>query len=172
MGTSIQRSAAFFNQIIHPLIQTIAFICGSSLLFMMVLVACDVILRFFDRPISGAYELVEYSMAITVSFGVTVCAHQSGHIAVDILTGVLRRRVKQILAALMTLIAIAYTLPIMWMTARQIQDTYGSGVTSAVLRIAVYPFTAIVAFSFVITLIVFIVDLFNIMAEIEKRWTR
>ena len=140
-------------------------------MFMMVLVACDVILRFLNRPIPGAYELVEYSMALTVSFGITVCAHHRGHISVDILTNVLQKRVKQILASLMSLIAIAYTLPIMWMTAKQIQDSYHSGITSSVLHIVVYPFTAVVAFSFVMTTIVFIVDMLNLLAEIEERWT-
>ena len=160
---SIRSTALFSNRIVKPLIRGIGFIGGCGLMFMMVLVACDVILRFFNRPIPGAYELVEYSMALTVSFGVTVCAHHGGHIAVDILTNVLRRRVKQILASIVTLIAIAYTLPIMWMTARQIEDTYHSGITSSVLKIVVYPFTAVVAFSFVMTTIVFIVDLLNLL---------
>ena len=42
---------------------------------MMFLGAADVILRyFFNSPISGAYELVEYMMAIIVPFGLCVCA--------------------------------------------------------------------------------------------------
>ena len=169
---SIQVLAARCNRIIHPLIQFIGFVGGGTLFFMMVLVACDVILRFFNRPISGAYELVEYSMAITVSFSVTVCAHQGGHIAVDIVTEVLKTNVKRVLACLVTILAIAYTLPITWMTASQIQEAYSSGLTSAVLRISVYPFMFIVAFAFLITSIVFIFDLLNLAAEIEKQWTR
>ena len=165
-----QKPAETFSHYIKPLMMTITFIGGCSLLFMMLLVACDVVLRFFNRPISGAYELVEYSMAITVSFGVTICAHQGGHIAVDILTNVLKKSVQRILATIMTLVAIIYTLPIMWMTTQQIQDTYASGLTSAVLRIAVYPFTAVVALAFLFTSIVFIADILKLFAEIEKKW--
>ena len=166
----IQNVSLVGNRIITPLVRVIGVISGSALLFMMVLVACDVILRYFNRPISGAYELVEYAMAITVSFGVTLCAHYNGHIAVDIVTDMLKTSIKQGLACLMTLVAIAYTLPAMWMTARQVQDTYSSGITSAVLQIAVYPFTAIVALSLGITAIIFLVNLLNILAEMEKRW--
>lgn len=150
----------------------ITFVCGCGLIFMMALVACDVILRFFNRPIPGAYELVEYSMALTVSFGVTVCAHNQGHITVDILTSSLREPTQKVLACLMTIIAIIYILPIMWQTTLQIGDMYNSKMTSAVLLISIYPFTAIVAFSFLITMIVFIVDFFNLLTEILSRWTR
>ena len=167
-----QNAASMSNRMIAPLVRVISVISGSALLLMMVLVACDVILRFFNRPISGAYELVEYAMAITVSFGVTLCAHHQGHIAVDIVTDLLSRSVRQVLACLMTLVAIAYTLPMMWMTARQIQETFSSGLTSAVLHIVVYPFTAVVALSFLVTAVVFLINLLNILAEMEKRWTR
>ncbi|MBN2060264.1 MAG: TRAP transporter small permease [Deltaproteobacteria bacterium] len=169
---SFQGVAARCDRIIHPLIRFIGFIAGGTLFFMMVLVACDVILRFFNRPISGAYELIEYSMAVTVSFSVTVCAHQGGHIAVDILTDAFKQTVKRVLACLMTILAIAYTMSITLMTASQIQEVYTTGITSAVLRISVYPFIFSVAFAFLITLIVFFLDLLSLAAEIEKKWTR
>lgn len=169
---TITHASQFLNRTVNPCMRVIAFAAGSGLMFMMVLVACDVILRFFNRPIQGAYELVEYSMALTVSFGVTVCAHNKAHINVDILTNALKETTKKILACLMTIVAIIYTLPIMWQSYLFIQEMYASHMTSAVLRIAVYPFTAIVAFSFVITTLVFIADFFNLMTEISTRWTR
>jgi TRAP-type C4-dicarboxylate transport system permease small subunit len=169
---TIQRTAAFLNRAVTPCVRVIAFAGGCGLMFMMVLVACDVILRFFNRPISGAYELVEYSMAITVSFGITVCSHQGGHIKVDILTDALKKNTKNVLACLMSIVAIAYTLPIMWQALLYIQEMYASNMTSAVLLIPVYPFTAIVALSFIATTIVFIADLFNFLAEIKTQWTR
>ena len=169
---SLQYLTSFLNRVIAPLMRVITFICGSGLIFMMTLVACDVILRFFNRPIPGAYELVEYAMALTVSFGVTVCAHHQGHITVDILTNSLREPTQKVLACFMTIIAIIYILPIMWQTTLQIGEMYNSHMTSAVLLISVYPFTAIVAFSFAITTLVFIVDFFNLLTEIVLRWTR
>jgi TRAP-type C4-dicarboxylate transport system permease small subunit len=167
----IQKIAAFLNRIVDPCMKAIAVIGGCGLMFMMTLVACDVLLRFFNRPIPGAYELVEYAMALTVSFGITVCAHQGGHIRVDILTDVLRKTTQRILACLMTLVAVAYTLPIMWQSSRYIAEMYKSHLTSSVLLIAVYPFVAVVAFSFVITSIVLIAEFFNLMVEIKTRWT-
>ena len=167
----IQKTAAFLNGIVNPCMKVIAVIGGCGLMFMMTLVASDVLLRFFNHPIPGAYELVEYSMALTVSFGITVCAHQGGHITVDILTNVLRKTTQKILACLMTLVAIAYALPIMWQSSRYIFEMYNSHLTSSVLLLSVYPFVAVVALSFVVTTIVLIAEFFNLMVEIRARWT-
>ena len=68
-------------------------------------------------------------------------------------------------------VAVAYTLPIMWQSSRYIAEMYKSHLTSSVLLIAVYPFVAVVAFSFVITSIVLIAEFFNLMVEIKTRWT-
>ena len=90
----------------------------------------------------------------------------------DILTDALKKNTKNVLACLMSIVAIAYTLPIMWQALLYIQEMYASNMTSAVLLIPVYPFTAIVALSFIATTIVFIADLFNFLAEIKTQWTR
>lgn len=165
---TIQQTSDSLNRLVRPLVRAIAFVAGFGLMFMMVLTAIDVILRFLNRPIPGAYELIEYSMAVTVALSVTVCAHARAHITVDIVSQKLKKNAEKLLAALTTMVAVIYSIPILWQSSLQIQEMYASNMTSAVLRVSVYPFTAIVAVSFLFTTIVFIADVFNLLAEMKK----
>ncbi|MFH1491113.1 MAG: TRAP transporter small permease, partial [Pseudomonadota bacterium] len=126
----IRQVSESLNRLAGPLIKATAGIAGVSLFSMMLLVAIDVILRSFKRPVPGTYEVVEYLMALTVSFGIVACAHRGEHIKVDIVTNALAGSVKTTLASLVALITVIYTLPIMWENLLYIQDLYSSRVTS------------------------------------------
>lgn len=165
---AIKQISNSLNRLVRPLVSAIAFVAGVGLIFMMLLTAIDVILRFLNRPISGAYELIEYAMALTVGFSVTVAAHTRTHITVDILTQKLKKNAEKVLAALATLIAAIYAFPCFWQSTLQIKEMHASGMTSAVLRIAVYPFTAVVAISLLFTTIVLLADVFNLLAERKR----
>jgi TRAP-type C4-dicarboxylate transport system permease small subunit len=58
---------------------------GICILAMMFLTCSDVFLRIFQRPITGAYELVGFLGALFVSFSLAHTSFQRGHIAVDFL---------------------------------------------------------------------------------------
>lgn len=167
----IKQALESLNRLAGPLIKVTAFIAGVSLFSMMLLVALDVILRFFKRPVPGTYEIVEYLMALTVSFGIVACAHRGEHIKVDIVTNTLTGSVRNALASLVALITLMYTLPIMWENLLYIQDLYSSRVTSAVLLIPVYPFSAAVAAAFVILCMVFLIDVIGLLEKIKALWT-
>lgn len=162
---AIAQISNSFNRLVQPLVKVVAFAAGFGLLFMMCVTTLDVILRFLKLPLSGAYELVEYGMALTLGFSVTVAAHTRTHITVDIITQKLKRNTEKTLAAAATLVAALYTFPCFWQTTLQIKEMYASKMTSAVLHISVYPFTAIVALSLLLTVVVLIADIFNLLAE-------
>ena len=162
---AITRIASYLNRTIQPLMKVVAFTAGFGLLFMMVLTTVDVVLRFLKLPLSGSYELIEYAMALTLGFSITAAAHTRTHITVDILTQKLKRNTEKVLAAVATLVAAFYTFPCFWQTTLQIKEMHASKMTSAVLHISVYPFTAVVAISLLLTAIVLIADVFNLLAE-------
>lgn len=61
------------------------YIAGLFLMLMMFLTTADVVLRFFKMPVAGAYELIEYMMALIVAFSIAYGEIHKAHINVDIL---------------------------------------------------------------------------------------
>ena len=72
------------RKIADSLIGLSATIGGIGLVFEVVLILSDVVLRFFGAPIKGAQDLSEMSMTIVVFGGMALCDKIGGHVAVDI----------------------------------------------------------------------------------------
>jgi len=68
--------------ILSELMNTFA---GITLTFMMLITVAEVILRYLGRPITGAYELVTFSAAVTIGFSLPFTSWTRGHIYMDFL---------------------------------------------------------------------------------------
>ena len=58
---------------------------GVALTFMMCLTVADVVLRIFNRPILGAYEMVGLSLAIVIGFSMPKVSLDRGQVYMEIL---------------------------------------------------------------------------------------
>lgn len=70
--------------IANRLISLSATIGGIGLIFEVVLILVDVVLRFFGAPLVGAQDLSQMTMTIVVFGGMALCDKLGGHVAVDI----------------------------------------------------------------------------------------
>jgi TRAP-type transport system small permease protein len=141
-------------------------IAAAVLALMMFLTATDVLLRYvFNRPLPGAYELVEYMMALIVPFSIVYCAEQKSHVAVDLIMDHMPRRFQKYAAIGVTLITLAFTVLITWQNILYIGETYASKVTSAVLLIPAYPFVAPVAIGIGSVAVILLVQLREYFSE-------
>ncbi len=140
---------------------------GATILFaMMFLIMVDVVLRYvFGSPLPGAYEVVQYMMAIVVPFGIVYCAHEKGHVSVDVLFAFLPGRFQAILECINSAIVLVLFLMIAWQSVWFIGETYESGLTSGVLYIPAYPFVAIISLGFVSLCLVLLADFLNTLSE-------
>ena len=137
-------------------------IAATALTLMMFLTAADVAGRyFFNNPISGAMELVEYLMAIIVPFSIAYCALQKSHVAVDLIVDHFPKKIRRILHILVTIPSIGFILLISWQSYLSIFETYESNMTSAVLLIPAYPFIIPVAIGTFVFAIILLVQLFS-----------
>ncbi|MEW6185093.1 MAG: TRAP transporter small permease [Thermodesulfobacteriota bacterium] len=57
----------------------------SAVAVMMLLSTADVVLRLFNRPIPGAYELIGFLGTVVVSFALAFTSLEKGHISVELL---------------------------------------------------------------------------------------
>jgi len=137
---------------------------------MMFLTATDVILRYiFNRPISGAYEVIEYMMAILIPFGLAYCALQGGHVSVDLLVSRFRKKIQLIISTITTLFCLILFVLITWQNVIYIKEHFEANLTSAVLLIPVYPFVAAVAIGSAALCLVLVLDFLNYLSEVVEK---
>ena len=140
------------------------------LAMMMFLTALDVGLRYvFNRPLVGAFELVEYMMAILIPFSIVYCAHKRGHVAVELILGQFPEKVQVCFDLVTTFLSILFVIVIAWQNFLYIHETYILGLTSAVLLIPTYPFMIPVAIGLVAFALNLMIHLFEFLLEVKKR---
>lgn len=116
-------------------------ICSTVLAMMMFLTALDVGLRYMlNRPLAGAFELVEYMMAIVVPFSIVYCAHNKSHVAVELILERFPQKIQHFFNIFTSVISIIFVSLIAWQNFLYIGECYSSEMTSAVLLIPTYPF--------------------------------
>jgi TRAP-type C4-dicarboxylate transport system permease small subunit len=142
---------------------------ATMLALMMFLTALDVGLRYiFNRPLPGAYELVEYMMAIVVPFSIAYCAQQRGHVAVELILEKFPKRIQVFVEALVTFVAMLFALIIAWQNFMYIGEVYDSHLTSAVLLIPVYPFIIPVTLGIGAFALMLLMHLIEIISKVKK----
>jgi TRAP-type C4-dicarboxylate transport system permease small subunit len=149
------------STVINLLIKLMVCLATATLAAMMFLMASDVICRyFFNSPISGGLELIEYMMAIIVPLSVAYCALQGAHVSVELLVDRLSPLMQKILKFITSGLSIVFVGLISWQNFLYIGEMHRSHMTSAVLRIPTYPFVAATAVGMCVFAIVMVIQLF------------
>ena len=121
---------------------------GISVLLLMLLATGNVVLRVFDAPFRGVYEIVSFLGAVGVAFALAATQRRRGHIVVDIFSSryppLLRRWIDALSAAVSTVF--------FGIVARQIlvwgSRIMSSGEVSETLKMIYHPFVFGVAAGF------------------------
>jgi TRAP-type transport system small permease protein len=150
------------EKVITFITRILTVIAAIAMTLMMFLTAADVLCRyFFNSPISGSMELVEYLMAIIVPFSIAYCALEKSHVAVDLIVDYFPKSLRKICHFFITIPSIGFILLICWQNYLSVFDTYDSKMTSAVLLIPAYPFVIPVAIGTLIYAVTMLVQLFG-----------
>jgi len=137
---------------------------------MMFLTMADVLLRYvFGSPVSGAFEMIEYMMAVVVPFGIAYCAHEKSHVSVDVVFDLLPGGIQVILNCANSLIVLVLFVLFAWQNLIFVKETYQSGITSGVLYIPAYPFVATTALGFAALCLVLLADFLGVLLETVRK---
>ena len=155
-------------KVIKP-ISTVSNTIGMvALAVMMFLTAIDVTLRkTLNMPIIGAYELVQFMLAITVAFGLAYCGVEKGHVTVDLVENRLSKRKRAILNMVTGFLGLVIAILITWQTC--VHVTKITSVLSQVLLIPIYPFVILVAFGIALYTLVLLVHFLEFIREGAKK---
>lgn len=127
-------------------VRVLAIASGVMLLALMVLTVVAVTLRKFNYPIEGTQDFSEAGLTIVVFFGMAYSGWTGGHIAVDLISGVLKGIGLRILDTVVRLCCGVFLGIVAWQSVRQGLDALEFGDGFNMVDIPHYPFFFVVAF--------------------------
>jgi len=114
-------------------------VSGVVLVWMMLLTGADVVLRAFGRPITGAYELVAFSGAVVIGFGLPYTSWTRGNVYMMFLIEKLPKQSRDIANVFTRLVGIALFAVIAYNLVVVGMDLRGTGEMSPTLQLPFYP---------------------------------
>ncbi len=161
------------NKAVSRIIRTAYYIGMAFLIAMMLLTVVDVILRFFfNNPVMGTFELIQFMMAVLISFGISYTAVEKGHVGVDIVVSRLRQKPRIIIGCITQLLGLGLFTLITWQAAVQARTLWESGATTSVLLIPVFPFVYLFSFGCAMLCLVLLGNFIDSLLEMAKKWTQ
>jgi TRAP-type C4-dicarboxylate transport system permease small subunit len=128
------------------IIKISGYISALFLFFLMTLIFLDVFLRyFFNRPLLGGTELVEFLMALTISLSFGYGQLLKRHVNVEIFYQKLKGRIKAAMDIIIYLLCFGIYFFIAHSAILQADYLKGAKMTSQVLLIPVWPFRVVLA---------------------------
>jgi TRAP-type C4-dicarboxylate transport system permease small subunit len=85
-------------------------VAGIALIGIMLLIGCDIVGRFFGRPVPGAYEIVSLAGGLIIGLALPATSRAKGHVSTDLVLEKLSETPKRMLAAITRCIGIAIFL--------------------------------------------------------------
>jgi len=136
---------------------------------LMLLTFADVMLRgFFNKPISGTFEISQYMLAVFILLGAAYTQQVKGHVGVDFVTSRLSPRLRAICEIATTLLSLFIIAIVVW-------QGWVEGITekavSDQLRIPQYPFRVLVAVGGFLLWLELLIDLFGSFGKLRRNET-
>jgi len=126
---------------ITKIVKAIGLISAVFLFTLMAFIFYDVFCRyFFNSPVLGGTELVEFLMALTIGLSFSYGQHLKRHIHVEIFYDKIKGRIKTVLDIFIRLLCLGIYSLIGYMALQQAVYLQRVGMTSQVLLIPAWPF--------------------------------
>lgn len=169
----LRTVTGFLTRLNKPFVTFIKHVALWILALMMFLTFADVLLRyFFNSPIPGGDELIEFMMGIGVTFSIAYTAHKKSHVGVDLLLVRLSEKTKKLISCVTSFLTFALFVLICWQTIILISEDYYSHLESPVLYIPVWPFITTVSVGLAILCLILLTEFLSLMGEVVSEWTR
>jgi tripartite ATP-independent transporter DctM subunit len=136
---------------------------------MVILITLDVALRyFFNRPVKGSYELVEFMLVTIVCLGLAYTQTKKGHVSISLLTNKLSPPQLSVIHNLIHLFSFVIFVLITWRCILQAESLRADGTTSDLLFIPNYPFMWVVVFGSALLCFAFLIDFMKSINDLVK----
>lgn len=142
----------------------LALLAGTSLLFMVVLIAVGVVLRFaFALPILGINEIVQLNSVAVVMLALPWATAQGAHVRVDVLDNAIGR-MGRFMGDVMSRVLSSFVLAVLvWRAGLKAMDAAKYGDATNMLSLPIWPFYAILSVGIALCVVVMLVQLVTIL---------
>lgn len=144
--------------------QLFAWISGSAVMAMMLLIVINGIKRFFSTPILGTTEIVGWLAAISISFALGYTQIHRGHVEIDLLVVKFPEGIQKALRIVVAFVSLSFFSIVGWQLFQYAINLSGNQNVSQTLGIIYYPFVFLSGLGFLVFVFVLLTDL---IAEIK-----
>jgi len=168
----LAKAASMMEKILYPVSRWLSYVSMGAAAAMMLMVTADVFMRrFFNAPISGAYEIVRILLIIVVFCAVAYVISVKGHVIVDSVTRLYPRKLKLAVTGIAQILSMAVLGLLCWQTTVYGMAMMRVGENMILLKIPVAPFVFIVAFGCALFLLVILVQFVFTLAGVSDEDT-
>lgn len=137
---------------------------------LMLLTTADVALRYLlNRPIAGAFELVEFMIVIVAFLTMAHTQTEKGHISVEFVMARLPQRFQIVINRIISFLSLGLLSLITWRTVVLAQSTRVALERSPLLHLPVYIFMLVAAFGCVLFCLALLVDVVGREAPMDDK---
>ncbi len=151
-----------FDDLVSRASRYMGVVAGVTLLLVMLLTVVDVVLRYFNHPITGVYDLVALGGSVIIGFAIPYAAQRRIHVFMEMFQQLQSQMVKRILNAITRLIALGISVLIGWNLIKLGTGFRETGEASLTIQIAYYPIAIGMGICFFIQALVYIVQIFQV----------
>jgi TRAP-type C4-dicarboxylate transport system permease small subunit len=140
-----------------------------AVLLMMCVVCANVVLRFFDSPILGAFEYVTLISSVMISFGLAHTGVIKGHVAVDLVMQRFSERTQAVVNSIITIVTFSIFGIVTWWLAKFAYHNYKLNIATETMEIPLHPFIFVISFGCLVFLFVLLNEIINSLAKVVKK---
>ncbi len=165
-----ENSARSLEKFANPLSRIADSVGRAILALMVLLITLDVVLRyFFNRPIKGSYELVEFMMVLLVFLGLAFTQTKKNHVSITLFTGRLSPSQMAVIGSATYFLCLIIFSMITWRCLLQAEALRVNGTSSDILFIPNFPFMWVVVFGSALLSLIFLIDFFKSVDGVLSR---
>lgn len=142
--------------------RTLATVAGVALVWMIVLLVGNIVLRLIASPVHGTYEMVTMTSIFVLGLGLAEAQVAKSHVSIDIVTARWSKRVQLAVGAIVTILAIIVFVQVVDALVAYGLNQRASGSTTESLGIPYWPSVFALAVGFGALMLALVADLVRI----------
>jgi TRAP-type C4-dicarboxylate transport system permease small subunit len=163
------KAANWLNRWIRSASKALSMVGLAVILVIVCWTAINVILRIFDRPITGTVELTEHLMIILICSGLAFAAALRGHIVIDVVASRFPKRLRDVCDVFVSLVSLGIFSLFSWRLFVYGSDKWRTGELSPTLKISITPFAYFASFAIAVLCLVLLLDLISSLSKVLRR---
>ncbi|HHW37411.1 MAG TPA: TRAP transporter small permease [Bacillales bacterium] len=164
MTLNVKKNEArmgLFEKFTLKVSKVFAWISGSAIIAMMLLIVINGIKRSFSTPILGTTEIVGWLAAISISFALGYAQIHRSHVDIDLLVAKFPKGLQRVLRIIVVFLSLGFFSIVGWQLIQYAFSLSANRNVSQTLGIIYYPFVIFSALGFLIFVLVLLKDLIS-----------